>query len=222
MSSRGWKISLLVVSALALSACGQKKKHRPTSPYQGIWMEQNSIRQYSHAKMAGGCIAIGAKKAFVVQPTGEVFAYVPDSRRSAVEARDLYLGQINAASIFASTEGQRYASNGYYSGDMEAVGLQPNSRLVLEGGVLISQSQYGVQTFVPVSEDQARRLWAFAIRCQAAGHAGVAGVGVAGVAAVPMLPPGAAQMGPPPGFEDQGYAPQYPGQGQQRPRQESK
>lgn len=217
MSSRGWKISLLVVSALAISACGHKKKQRPTSPYQGIWMEQSAIRQYSHAKMSGSCVGIGIRKAFIVQPTGEVFAYVPDSRMSATEARDLYLGQINEGSIFASTEGQRFAANGYYSGDMETVGLQPNSRLVLEGGILISQSRYGVQTFVPVSEDQARRMWAFAIRCQASG---------AVVGAVPVQPGLIAP--PPPAYVDQGYAQQYPGQqgypqqGQRGPRQDDK
>lgn len=217
MSSRGWKVSLLVFSALAISACGNKKKQRPTSPYQGIWMEQSAIRAYSHAKLSGDCRAVGFRKAFTVLPNGEVYAYVPDSRMSATEAKDLYLGAINGASIFASTEGQRYAANGFYSGDMEAVGLQPNSRLVLEGGVLIAQSRYGVQTFVPVSEEQARRMWAFAIRCQASG------VG-AGAVAVPLAQPGVVPMGPPP-YVDQGYAPQYPNQGHQgqpRPRQDDK
>jgi hypothetical protein len=201
MNSRGWKISLLVVSALALSACG-KKKHRPNSPYQGIWMEQRSLKALADARGAGwDCRAImGVRKAFIVQPNGEVFTYIPDSRLSEAEAREYYLGAINEASIFAPINGQRLAAGGYYSGDMDSVGLQPNSRFILDQGVFISQSRFGGSAvFVPVSPEQARRVWVAAVRCQSGG-------------AVPVQP--GMMVAPAPGqqFIDQGYQPQHQGQ----------
>jgi hypothetical protein len=213
MNSRGWKISLLVVSALALSACGNKKKHRPNSPYQGIWMEQRSIDGLARSRGAWDCGAIlSARKAFIVQPTGEVFTYVPDARLSAAEAREYYLGAVNEASIFAPIDGQRLAGGGYYSGDMNSVGLQPNSRFILDQGVLIAQSHYGHPTvFVQVSPEQARRVWVAGVRCQSS--------------AIPvqpgMMPPG---PGPGPGqqFIDQGFQQQQQQPGQRPLRQDDK
>jgi hypothetical protein len=208
MNSRGWKISLLVVSALALSACGNKKKHRPESPYQGIWMEQRSIKALADARGAGwDCRAImGVRKAFIVQPNGEVFTYIPDSRLSAAEAREYYLGAINEASIFAPIDGQRLAANSYYSGDMDSVGLRPNSRLILDQGVLISQSHYGAPTvFVPISPEQARRVWVAAVRCQSN---------------APVHP--GAMMAPGQQFIDQGFQPQGPHRDQPPLRQDDK
>jgi hypothetical protein len=208
MNSRGWKISLLVVSALALSACGNKKKHRPNSPYQGIWMEQRSIQAFADARGAGwDCGRIlGIRKAFIVQPNGEVFTYIPDSRLSAAEAREYYLGAINEASIFAPIDGQRLAAGSYYSGDMDSVGLRPNSRLMLDQGVLISQSHYGHPTvFVPVSPEQARRVWVAGVRCQSN--------------AVPVQP---GMVAPGQQFIDQGFHPQGPRQDQRPLRQDDK
>jgi hypothetical protein len=212
MNSRGWKISLLVVSALALSACGNKKKHRPDSPYQGIWMEQSSVDNFVQARRTGDCRGILAtRKAFIVQPNGEVFTYIPDARLNAAEAREYYLGAINEGAIFAPMDGQRLAGGNYYSGDMNSVGLQANSRFILDQGVLIVQSRFGGSAvFVPVSPEQARRVWAAAVRCQSRG----------GVAVQPgmMMPPG-----PGPGqFIDQGFQHQHPQQDQRPLNQDDK
>ncbi len=169
MNSKGWKLGLLVFSALAISACGQKKKNKPASPYTGIWMERSALRNFKAAGVQGSCLAVErsrqsglAVKPFVIQSNGEVFTFSPDTL-----TRESFLGAINSASVFAATDGsnRRQMSSGFYSGDMEATALLPNSRLILEGGYLITSNYGQPRIFVPVSDGQARAIWRASALC---------------------------------------------------------
>lgn len=166
MKSRGWKISLLVLSALAISACGQKKKNKPASNFTGIWIERDSARGASH-RVAGpnGC-STTIYRSFVVQANGEVFSYVPDARMTSADSRDQFLGIVNGNNVFAPMDSSRHVSSGYSAyGEMEATALKPNSQWVRDGQYLFSNSYGEQRVFVQVSDEVARRIWTQAAFC---------------------------------------------------------
>ncbi len=140
MNSKGWKVSLFAMAAvIGLSACGERKKAKPVSPFAGIWINQQNVSEYQRhggqPKMFCDIVYKNRSryadsqyrvKALAIQPNGEVLRYsasegVPDpaSRQSN------YLGIVNSAGQFTGgiigPDG-RVAANvyGYSAGDMPA------------------------------------------------------------------------------------------------------
>ena len=122
MNSKGWKVSLFVLTAVVgLTACGEKKKARAATPYAGIWVDQDNIREYSAnrsrlnaGEYRGFCKAVYENsmrygdsqyrvRAIVVQPNGDVLRYSASESVTDLGFRDAnFLGTVTMTGQFTA------------------------------------------------------------------------------------------------------------------------
>lgn len=142
MNSKGWKVSLFAIAAVVgLSACGDKKKTRATTPYAGIWVNQQNIREFSMYRSRlnageynGFCRIVYDNRgrfgdsqfrvrAIIVQPNGDVLRYSASENVTELGFREgNFLGTVTMAGQFtagAIGPDGRISPNGYGYGSSE-------------------------------------------------------------------------------------------------------
>jgi hypothetical protein len=122
MNSKGWKLGLFAIAAvIGLSACGDKKKSKATSPYAGIWVNQDNAFEYSrhlghlHANdYRSFCPKVYENprrwgdselnvRAYLIHSNGEVYRYSADESVNAPGFREMnFVGTVNAAGTFTA------------------------------------------------------------------------------------------------------------------------
>lgn len=120
MSSKDWKLSLLAIAAVSmLAACNKDKKTEPTSPFAGIWVLQDNLKEYStyrgelvaqNRRNFCRCVAdepdrYGDRqyrmRSVLIQASGEVFLYSPGDSATAPGYRESrYIGSLNSQGHF--------------------------------------------------------------------------------------------------------------------------
>ena len=155
MKSNGWKVTLFAVAAVVmLSACGEDKKAKPSSPYAGIWVQQKNLQEYSAYRgellsnnRNGFCQVVEANHrrygdsqfrmtAISISANGEVFRYSPGDSVTTVGFREQnFRGTINAAGVFTpgsiGPDGLVNSSYGH-----EGFGLPSQSTVSVRGNVM--------------------------------------------------------------------------------------
>jgi|GEM_PF-6320078 len=172
MNSKGWKVSLFTLAAVvALSACGEKKKSKPVSPYTGIWIETQNIKEYSTYRgqlMAGSSYDFCKKvyvnraryrdessrvKVWVVQANGEVFRYSSEAAGTPGYRESNYVGTVTPAGLFVAgsvgLDGRTASYNqvgfGYVPG--ADIGLPPRATFNVVGNSMRMYSDSSFATF---------------------------------------------------------------------------
>jgi len=140
MKSNGWKVTLFAVAAaVMLSACGEDKKAKPSSPYAGIWVPQENLQEYSAHRgellannRNGFCEVVKTNQnrysdrrlrmtAMLISASGEIFTYSPGQTPTAPGYREQnFRGKVDAAGVFTpgriGPDGQvnsNYANQGF-------------------------------------------------------------------------------------------------------------
>ena len=155
MKSDGWKLSLFAVAAVVmLSACGDDKKTKASSPYAGIWVQQKNLQEYSSFRgellsnnRNGFCQVVEANQrrysdsqfrmtAISISANGEVFRYSPGDSVTTVGFREQnFRGTINAAGVFTPAsigpDGLINTSYGH-----QGFGLPSQSTVSVRGNVM--------------------------------------------------------------------------------------
>jgi hypothetical protein len=122
MNSKGWKLGLFAIAAvIGLSACGDKKKSKATSPYAGIWVNQENAFEYSRHRghlsandYRSFCPKVYENprqwgdselnvRAYLIHSNGEVYRYSAEETVNAPGFREMnFMGTVNPAGTYTA------------------------------------------------------------------------------------------------------------------------